>query len=532
MTKHDYRQWTELADRDAVGDPLSNEERELFERIGDEDPAAAHEREVWSSFAELPDTPGEDDSAMRRLVEGALTAGKGESEEADAAATPASPSPAAARPRWWIGAGTAAAAIAAGLAVWWSAPTPETTAPVVARAELTFSAGEVRVDGETARVGAGLLDEGSRIEVASGRACLAVDPGGDLCLAAGSSLTVARLDGEAREFRLDAGIAVADLAEQPADSHFRIETADGSATAVGTVFAVEIGADGRAATTVLEGEVAVAGSDGTATTVVIHQRAIVAGDVHLEVVDRSEEARLLAVLGPAELWKSSDPGSLHVSARPDGATVSVDGSELGPAPVSTLLPAGDHELEVTLDGHESHVDSTPVRPGQPTEIAVVLEALAPLEDEGGEEDPGAAAEPIEIDDGGNEPPARVAPPAQMLSEARRLMSEGRWRSAARAYQALRSAHPKSPEAHAALVTLGDLRLEHLRRARSALSAYDAYLRKGGGPMAQEARYGRIRALRKLGNAEREREAIEEFLRRHADSFEAAALRRRLDELKK
>ncbi len=528
MKNETYERWATLADRDAAEGELSADERSLMDRLGTDDPAAARETEVWSQLAGLPAAPGGDDEAMRRLVEGAL---KGASDPARTDEPEPGPEPASPRPRssrlWWVGGGLLAAT-AAGLAMWWTSPRPAGPAPIVARAELTFASGDVRIDGDPARVGVGLLEVGSRVEVGNGTACLAVDPGGDLCVSSGTTLSVARLDATARDFRLEAGIAVADLDEQPPGSRFRIETEAGSSTAIGTVFAVEIEARGTATTTVLEGEVSVTTATGSSTSVVIHQRAAVGDEVVLDVVDRSEEARLMAILAPAELWRSEDPGSLHVQAEPERARVSVDGREVGSAPLSTLLPSGRHDVEVSGDGFTPHLETLTIRPGVASELEVRLDApTSPEVDPAPTPAPNAEArEPIPRDR-----PQTGAPAKDMLGDARRLMSEGRWRAAARAYERLRAAHPESPEAHAALVTLGDLRLDHLKRPRAALSAYETYLRVGG-PMAEEVRFGKIRALRALEDEAEEERAIERFLRRHPGSLEAPDLRQRLAELKK
>src|SRR5262249_51884857 len=50
-------------------------------------------------------------------------------------------------------------------------------------------------------------------------------------------------------------------------------------------------------------------------------------------------------------------------------------------------------------------------------------------------------------------------------------------------------------------------------------------------MAEEARYGRIRALRQLGHLEQERRSIEAFLADYPDSRYALRLRRRVEELR-
>jgi outer membrane protein assembly factor BamD (BamD/ComL family) len=96
------------------------------------------------------------------------------------------------------------------------------------------------------------------------------------------------------------------------------------------------------------------------------------------------------------------------------------------------------------------------------------------------------------------------------------------------YGRLIAQHPGSAEALAALVSLGELQLSQFGDAKAALKSFDAYVRAGGS-LAQEARYGRIRALRKLGRHAEEQAAIDRFLADYPHSVQAATLRARLSE---
>src|SRR5437660_5834 len=81
--------------------------------------------------------------------------------------------------------------------------------------------------------------------------------------------------------------------------------------------------------------------------------------------------------------------------------------------------------------------------------------------------------------------------------------------------------PTSSEAHAARIAYGDLFLAR-GDAQAALDAYDVYLRRGGG-LAEEASFGRVRALRALGRGAEERAATDAFLARWPASAAAPAL---------
>jgi hypothetical protein len=132
------------------------------------------------------------------------------------------------------------------------------------------------------------------------------------------------------------------------------------------------------------------------------------------------------------------------------------------------------------------------------------------------------------------PPANapnITPPtasaADMLATARKLRSQGNSAGAAEAYRKLMLTHPRSAEANAAQLSLAELQLGPLGDPNGALRSYDTYLRSGGG-LSQEARYGRIMALRRLGRAAEERAAIEEFVRTYPSSVQARALKQKLE----
>jgi TolA-binding protein len=133
-----------------------------------------------------------------------------------------------------------------------------------------------------------------------------------------------------------------------------------------------------------------------------------------------------------------------------------------------------------------------------------------------------------FDDSGPQPRAprerADAPDLQaMLHAARQLRTTGDLDGAARAYGELIAAQPKSAIAAAASVSLGEIQLER-GRASDALVAFDRYLRHGGA-LAEDASYGRIRALRALGRTADVERATAEFLARYPASAYAGKLRR-------
>lgn len=138
------------------------------------------------------------------------------------------------------------------------------------------------------------------------------------------------------------------------------------------------------------------------------------------------------------------------------------------------------------------------------------------------DDPSASVEPSADDEGEatSSGPARrssrsrsAAPSASdLLGAARRQAASGDPGRALATYASLRRQHAGSPEAHAANVSIGELELRR-GRAKAALRAFARYLSQGGGVLAEEAHWGKIRALHRLGQTEDRDQAIA-ALRRH------------------
>jgi tetratricopeptide (TPR) repeat protein len=191
--------------------------------------------------------------------------------------------------------------------------------------------------------------------------------------------------------------------------------------------------------------------------------------------------------------------------------IALDGVALGESPVSTLVGRGDHELVVSGSGFAPHRERFVV---QGAERVRRSPTLVPLPAPSGT----VAGGPTRASEPGAVPSA-----AELLSRARSLRSSGRYSEAAGAYQRLLGSYPKSAEARAALVSLGELQLSQLGNPAAALRSFDAYL-AGGGSLKQEARYGRIRALRQLGRRTEARQASDDFVRDYPGSAQAKSLR--------
>ncbi|WP_437926343.1 tetratricopeptide repeat protein [Sorangium sp. So ce291] len=145
----------------------------------------------------------------------------------------------------------------------------------------------------------------------------------------------------------------------------------------------------------------------------------------------------------------------------------------------------------------------------------------------------AAAGGVEARERAPQPPRQGAEEGSMSAEAllvraQSRLGQGKSAEASAAYRALLAQHPSSPEARAALVSLGQIALQQ-GKAAEALGYFERYL-AGAGPLAAEARVGRVQCLRRLGRTADERAAIADFLSRHGESVHAPRLRARLAEL--
>lgn len=175
-----------------------------------------------------------------------------------------------------------------------------------------------------------------------------------------------------------------------------------------------------------------------------------------------------------------------------------------------------------VDGREADVrDAT--RDGTREGVRSRGGAKAPAQPEEAEPEPEPEAEPEPepdevriLEDGEPEPavkrkPARAPEPppsaGEMLAQARELVLDGAEGKALSVYEKLRRAYPSSSEARVANVSIGEIQLQR-GKASAALAAFDRYLASGGGSLREEALWGRVRALHRLGRTQARDEAAE------------------------
>ncbi|WP_394834974.1 tetratricopeptide repeat protein [Pendulispora rubella] len=479
--------WIELSDREAVGDPLSADEKAFVREHVASCLECRAEAEVWEKMPSLLDEPV---AAHRRARRPWLTGAR------------------------TLGLSVAAAAIAACFVAWRAHD--EQGAPVVAAVPKDATAivvvaggGAVEIDGQPGAVGQ-KLERGAVMVAREGSACIVVPPTVRACVVRGTVLRLADLGAHARLELLGGKVAV-ELDPLPAGRSFGISTRAGSAIAVGTAFSVEMPPDDAPVITrVLQGQVLVRASNGAEQRVAAHEKTSMRDATPSALPPLDEELDRALLVAPRY---GGDMERVHVDSDVPEATVRIDERVVGVAPIELLLTRGEHSVAIATPSHGTmretlHVGTEPV-----LRRFALAPAPAPFSD---------AAVHVEH-------AANAKSAAELLAAARVRRDRGDLPAAMGAYRELFDRHGGSAEAHTALVPWGELQLSPLSDPREALSAFDRYLVRGG-PLEQEASFGRIRALRALGRTADERAAIEAFLRRFPDGSLTSSLRKRLESM--
>lgn len=144
-----------------------------------------------------------------------------------------------------------------------------------------------------------------------------------------------------------------------------------------------------------------------------------------------------------------------------------------------------------------------------------LQPLAELEPEPEPESSFEPAVEVETDPQPKRPSKPRADAATVLAEARKALGEQRVSDAVRLYEELLRRFPSSSEAKIGRISLAGLELDR-GRAKVALRLYTAAA-KGGGIAAEEAAWGRLRALHRLHRDEELRQAVEAFATKYPTS---------------
>lgn len=392
-------------------------------------------------------------------------------------------------------------------------------------AQILLLSGAVRTDRGAASLHQ-QLGRGQWIDTGPhGRAVLHLQGGATVLLGSNTGLRLRYEAGHPVRLRLDRGELLSVVDAQRPGARFVVSTREGQVAVKGTIFTVNAG-PGESRAAVLRGRVEVRGA-GRQTLELTGGERVMVGTLRAEPLPAAESKRLWSQVRLLDLLTGDRPARFSVTSKPRGAEVSIDGVVLGRTPLAVALRAGHRRLELTRTGYGAVREHVLLRPD--TSAARDFD-LKPI-----------AASPTATHATAVVPPAQRnhQPVKQRAQDLRRaLLSQAQirraardWHGSARAYAELIHRHPGSAEAATALVSLGVLQLRHLGRPTEALRQFDRYLaRSRRGPLAREAAYGRIQALRALGRRAAERNALQRFLTDYPRALRAPKVRRRLREL--
>lgn len=505
MTDPRCERWMALTDKASIGIELCDADRDFITEHGTECLQCLREARLWSSLGsvmlqpEMLDTP----------VDGC-------SKVAFAPLSRRSKAPSRAMYGWALGLVATAALTLGG--VWLLASSRMHAAKIsVPEAHLVSSAGQVQLGAHPARAGE-RLEPKQTLSTQAGQICFSLAGTITTCLDEHSEAALVLDDPTQITVQLIRGKLLARLDPQPSHRPFQVQTPSGRVIARGTVFSVSI--DSRRSTVVRlhQGRVSLRTVTNQVQDLIAPSAAELWQTIGLRPWSDSLAAQDAALLSVSKLPRQGKLTRLDVWTDPPGASVDLDGIPLGLTPVSAHIAQG-HQLSVSMNGFAPVAEILPADTQGPIERMFALVPSAP----------GSSDAHVDLSAAEARSPAPIASsvltPSALLARAQSLRSQAQYRDCAATYRQLIANFPRSDEARVSLVSLGELELSELGQAGHALHLFESYLRKGG-PLAREARYGKIRALQALGRAEELRNASAEFIRDFPNSVQAATLRGR------
>jgi len=548
-------QWLKLAEREAAGESLTAEERRILAERDDLRRDATLDGQLASLMRFDNEPPG---GALDQISERSLINQILERADQHPTHTVAAPT----RTYTPILALAAALLLVVGGALLLRPTTPSSSPDVRPPAVTQALETHVLLVAGEAYHGAAALDPGEALHAGSQ---VIVDKGALILeghrairwrLLDHSAMELIRLDTAEVELQLLRGTLQAVV--DPAIPHptLRIHTPHGVVEVTGTVFSLHV-SHRQTLLDVYRGHVR-ANTQRTSVDVGAGQRLVLGED--------KPESREGHALPPwvdtlAQL-QGDHATSLLVSTTPRGARVFANDVALGETPLRALMPPGATELRLNLEGHVALkeivtlrkgasitrrltldpvqvVDAGPAADEEPVPPPVTPQAHTPagalpqvVEAESNDPLPDASAgapDPTPKANVAARPPHRRETPDQLLKAAMRHRYAKAWNKAERGFRRLLKKFPTSPEAHVVRVSYGQLLLDRRNQPRAALKLFEAYINRGG-PLIEEARLGRIEALRRMGRSSAEQNAIEAFLKAHPRSLKASALQKRLSTL--
>lgn len=446
-----------------------------------------------------------------------------------------------------------------------SGPTQGLSGRGAARVQL--STGQVQLDNVPVAVGQ-LVRAGQTMRVREGRTALVLPADSAVMLERDSTVRLDRLSAATTALTLKRGAILATVRPRTGRPKFTVRTRAGRIEVTGTVFWVESSPQ-RVVVAVLRGQVRVVEPGQPPRVVSSGQRTVLGARALGPGNSAMPRTRAIDAMHRTEAWRwvralelitiaGASPVSLR--SRPSGAQVLVDELLLGETPLTVRLSPGHHRLELRKPGYVPVIQWMSVPAGKPLDREVALSSLLATGSSSGSgakepspkrvtprrsrppwSESGSTSEPAVT--GHRQPPAHGGQPAtkigagndsatltarELSTRARALRAKGDFKGAAKVFAELLRRYPRHRRSHTARVSLGLLLLDDLRDARGALQQFTRYLSVNRlGALAQEAAYGRIRALRRLGRRAAEIRRLQEFLKQFPLAVQTSAVRRRL-----
>lgn len=481
-----------------------------------------------------------DELSRRRLVNDVVSQAMAEGPLAEQEVAPVDP---AGRPRWrWVAAAALLLGVGATLVMVLRGFEDDgvrvsSKAPV---AQLVMRSGEVVVEGAPASVE---LAVGKTLWVRRGQAALALPEEAYVLLGEGSAARVVRLSSAETTLHLEQGWLLASVPPKHHRRRFVITTRAGRVVIKGTVFTVRVTPE-RVTVAVVRGQVKLV-EPGHSPRLLRrgHLAWLGDGDGATRPLAAAQRSGALAGMASLALLGVGEVARFDVRSQPAGAQVMVDGVVLGRTPLTARLRAGHRHLQLRLAGRTPVGEQLSLKAGDRIhrDYELGLATLASRRSSGSTtratapkspEDTSMEFAPVIVPRPAPRRPAGTVTARELLRRAQKRRAARDWRGAAASYRVLLAKHPASSAARAVRVALGMLLLDHLGNPSGALGLFTAYLRSTRrGVLAQEAAYGRARALRRLGRRAAEQQALEGFLRSYPGALQTALVKRRLQALK-
>ncbi len=318
-----------------------------------------------------------------------------------------------------------------------------------------------------------------------GRQMIEVFPGTALWLDDETAAQVVTTNTSLARFRLNRGLAVAEVGAHVPGFRFVVATPFGEVEARGTLFSVQVDPAGRGYVRVVEGFVEVRlDADGSSQLLTAGEELIVGrGGPSLARRADLEGDRCLA-LGCSSSAREEDkmnPARLDDEQRPL-STAAKQGQDTRPTSKKAVAAIEDRRFD----------DAT-----------ALVEELA--------QSKSRAAETRDL----------------YIRLARAYRRAGLFQAAADSYNRLITRFPGSDAAINSLVPLAQIEQEALDDPREALGHFEAYLRhKPGGFLAEAARAGKVRSLSRLGRHAAAIDAVNYYFEAHPDGVSVAEMLRR------